>query len=109
LIGALAVPFTFWLATRFHFEDAFGPSRAQVALLVLLLAVRGGVAAGRGGTLLTEYGPTPWTLLSNGLAIVVIADALRRIHAGAGADLRCRDFGSAMPSCSPAASMPWWC
>jgi AraC-like DNA-binding protein len=87
LAGALAVPFTFWIATRFHFEDGFRPSTIQLALLVLLLAVRGGVAAGRGGTPLTDYGPTPWTLASNGVAMVVIADALRRIHAGAGADL----------------------
>jgi AraC-like DNA-binding protein len=85
--GALAVPFTFWVATRFHFEDAFRPSARQLGALALLLAVRGGVAAGRGGAPLTGYGPTPWTLASNGLAIVVIADALRRIHAGAGADL----------------------
>jgi AraC-like DNA-binding protein len=87
LVGALAVPFAFWLATRFHFEDGYSPSRVEVAVLVLLLAVRFGFAAGRGADLLSGYGPTPWTLVSNGLAFVVIADALRRLLTGAGADL----------------------
>src|SRR4029450_12959341 len=87
MIGALAVPFAFWLATRLHFEDGFSPTRAQVACLVLLLAARGGVVAVRGGPSLNEYGPTPWNLASNGVAMVAIADALRRIHMGAGSDL----------------------
>jgi AraC-like DNA-binding protein len=87
LVGALAVPFAFWLATRFHFEDGYSPSSAEVAVILLLLAVRCGLAAARGGAPLTDYGPNSWTLASNGLAIVVVADALRRIHVGASADL----------------------
>jgi AraC-like DNA-binding protein len=87
MIGALAVPFAFWLATRIHFEDGFSPAPRQVAILVALLAARAGLAASHGATSQGGYGPTPWTLASNGMAMVVIGDALRRVHKGASADL----------------------
>jgi AraC-like DNA-binding protein len=87
LTGALGVPFAFWLATRLHFEDGFSPTRGQIVVLLALLAARGGVVAVRGEVPLRGYGPTPWTLASNGLAMVAIADALRRIHRGVRSDL----------------------
>jgi AraC-like DNA-binding protein len=87
MVGALAIPFAFWLATRLHFEDGFSPAAWQVAILSALLAARVGLAAGRGPASQGGYGPTPWTLASNGMAMVVVADALRRIHKGARVDL----------------------
>ena len=87
MVGALAIPFAFWLATRLHFEDGFSAAPRQVAILIVLLAARVALAAGHGATSQGGYGPTSGTLASNGVAMLVIADALRRIHQGARADL----------------------
>ncbi len=72
-LGALAVPFAFWLAARLYFDDSFRPTFRQNAVLLGLLATRALVL--------------PWRLAAAGIAIAVVADGLRRIHAGASTDL----------------------
>ena len=71
--GALAIPFAFWLTARLYFDDAFQPKPLHGALFLGLLAARAAVL--------------PWRLASAGVAMAVMADALRRIHAGASSDL----------------------
>jgi AraC-like DNA-binding protein len=71
--AALAVPFAFWLAARVYFEDSFQPGMVHAALLLGLLAARAAVLS--------------WPLATSGIAMVAVIDALRRIHAGSGADL----------------------
>jgi AraC-like DNA-binding protein len=71
--GALAVPFAFWLAARLYFDDAFQPKPQHAAVLLGLLAARALVL--------------PWPLATAAVAIVVVVDALRHIHAGTRSDL----------------------
>src|SRR5262245_6742500 len=71
--GALAVPFAFWLAARIYFDDGFELKAHHGVVLLGLLAVRAAVL--------------PWPIAAAGVAIVLVADALRHIHAGSAADL----------------------
>jgi AraC-like DNA-binding protein len=74
VIGALAVPFAFWLTARLHFDDGFAPRPLPtVVLLGILVAARAAVA--------------PWRYVSSAVALLAVGDALRRIHGGAGGDL----------------------
>ncbi len=72
-LGAVAVPFALWLAARLYFEDAFEPGPLHFAALAALIGVRSLVV--------------PWRWASSAIAIVVVLDALRRIHAGVSTDL----------------------
>lgn len=72
-IGAIAVPFAFWLAARLFFDDAFHPRVRHGVLLIAAVVVRAVVL--------------PWPWLASGIAMVAVIDALRRIHAGSGSDL----------------------
>jgi AraC-like DNA-binding protein len=74
--GALAVPFSFWLATRLFFDDAFEPRPVHGVLLLGLLVIRALVV--------------PWPIAESGIGLVAIVDALRRIHAGTATDLLLR-------------------
>jgi AraC-like DNA-binding protein len=72
-LGALAVPFALWLAARMYFDDSFEAKPVHVAALVALLSVRALVL--------------PWRWAVSLIGMVVVVDALRRIHTGAGSDL----------------------
>jgi AraC-like DNA-binding protein len=71
--GALSIPFAFWLTARLYFDDAFQPKPVHGVLFLGLLAARAAAL--------------PWKLAAAGIAMAVIADALRHIHAGASSDL----------------------
>ena len=71
--GALAVPFAFWLTARLYFDDSFQTKPIHVACLLGLLGVRALVVA--------------WPLAAAAIAMVVVVDALRRIHSGTSSDL----------------------
>jgi AraC-like DNA-binding protein len=71
--GAFTVPFAFWLAARLYFEDGYLPTARDAALLLGLLAARAAVLR--------------WQVAVPAIGIVVVIDALRRIHAGSGSDL----------------------
>src|SRR5690349_1623658 len=70
---ALAVPFAFWLSARLYFDDAFQARAIDAFVLLGLLAVRASVLR--------------WPLAASTIAMVVVVDALRRIHAGSHSDL----------------------
>jgi AraC-like DNA-binding protein len=72
-IGALAVPFAFWLTARLYFDDSFQPSPFHGVVLVGVLVARALVL--------------PWPIAASGIAAVAVVDALRRIHQGGGSDL----------------------
>lgn len=71
--GALSIPFAFWLTARLYFDDAFQPKPFHGALFLGLLAARAAAL--------------PWRLGAAVIAMAVVADALRHIHAGASSDL----------------------
>ena len=62
-----------WLAARLYFDDSFETKPIDVAALVALLGVRALVL--------------PWRWAVSLVGIVVVVDALRRIHTGASSDL----------------------
>src|SRR5262249_52448526 len=72
-LGSLALPFALWLAARVYLGVSFEPRPLHVAALAALLGVRALVL--------------PWPWAASAVAIVVIVDALRRIHSGASSDL----------------------
>ena len=71
--GALSIPFAFWLTARLYFDDGFQTKLLHGGLFLGLLAARAAAL--------------PWKLASAGIAMAVIADALRHIHSGASSDL----------------------
>jgi AraC-like DNA-binding protein len=71
--GAFAVPFAFWLTARLYFDDAYRPTPAHGALLLALLGARALCLR--------------WPLAVSGIAMAVVVDALRHIHAGTSSDL----------------------
>jgi len=71
-LGALAVPFAFWATTRLHFDDSFAWKPAHFGVFAALWVARAATA---------------WHVASAVIAMVVVADALRRIHSGASSDL----------------------
>jgi len=72
-VGAIAVPFAFWLAARVLFEDEYRPTILHGGLLLGALAVRIAVL--------------PWRMAASAVAAVAVVDALRRILAGGSSDL----------------------
>jgi AraC-like DNA-binding protein len=72
-VGAIAVPFAFWLAARFLFDDEYRPTIRDAGLLLGALAVRIAVL--------------PWRVAASAVAAVAVLDALRRILAGRSSDL----------------------
>jgi AraC-like DNA-binding protein len=72
-LGSLALPFALWLAARLYFDDSFETKPLHVVALAALLGVR---------VLVLSW---PWAV--SAVAIVVVVDALRRIHTGASSDL----------------------
>jgi AraC-like DNA-binding protein len=72
-LGGLALPFALWLAARLYFDDSFEPTPLHVAALAALLGIRSLVLS--------------WPWASSAVAMVVVVDALRRIHSGASSDL----------------------
>ena len=72
-VGALAVPFAFWLTARLYFDDSFQTRPIHVLSLLGLLGVRALVVS--------------WPWAAAAVAMVVVVDGLRRIHGGASSDL----------------------
>jgi AraC-like DNA-binding protein len=72
-VGALAIPFAFWVTTRLWFDDAFQLRPVQGVLLLAALATRILVLR--------------WPVAASAIAAVAVLDALYRIHAGKQTDL----------------------
>ncbi len=88
LLGALAVPITFWIATRAHFDDDFRPRPVHAVLLAGLVALRyGSWLLGDGATANRTVWAAGSSIIATAVAVAVVGDALRRIHAGGRTDL----------------------